>query len=333
MEERTLAEFFAGRDRWDEHAGATGGTDHWCSRSPWTLGVQTAFRGDAAGDVLIGDAEHGQVAFARRQLEDSSNALLPFDATWGFASAVVSSASDPATLGQFCDDAAAWLVADPEWRLLACSGVAEGSALDRALIAAFARHARVLAGMDTDRCVASLTGGLESWEEQRTRSFRRNLRQAERRTEDAGVTIEVADTCVASDVLERLHAVEQRSWKGMDGSGIESPEMGALYASLVADLSKADDAGRCALRCVFARLDGRDVGFILGGVLGDTYRGLQLSFTEDVRALSIGNVLQAHETARLCAAGVDRYDLGMDIPYKRNWGEQIVRTRTLVIVR
>ena len=196
------------------------------------------------------------------------------------------------------------------------------------MIAGFAPHARVLAGMDTDRCVASLAGGFDAWEGRRTRSFRRNLRQALRRAEDGGVTIEIADTCAAANIIDRLHTVERRSWKGMDGSGIESPEMGALYASLVADLAHTN-----ALRCAFARLNGRDVGFILGGVFGDTYRGLQLSFTEDVRAFSIGNVLQAHETARLCVAGVDRYDLGMDIPYKRNWGEQVVRTRTLIIVR
>ena len=329
MEERTLDELHRHRGSWDHHAVRTDGIDHWCSQSPWMLGVHCAFSapGDV-GDVLIGAADHGSVAFARRGLEDGSPALLPMDATWAFASAVVSSARDPASLHHFCRDAAAWIVADPGWRLLACSGILAGSALDRALISAFAPHARVLAGPDTIRCVASLDGAFEGWEGRRTRVFRRNLRQAQRRAADAGVAIEIADGLAPDVLLRRLHHVEQSSWKGQDGSGIESPEMGAFYASIVHDLAE-----RTAARCAFARLGDEDVGFILGGVLGDTYRGLQLSFAEKVRALSIGNILQAHEIARLCTEQVGRYDLGMDIPYKRNWGEQLVTTRTLLIVR
>lgn len=333
VEERTLDELRADRLTWDDHVATTEGIDHWCSMSPWMLGVHTAFSHAAAtADVLVGVAEDGQLAFARRHLEDGSGALLPMDATWAFGSAIVSSAEDTRALERFCRDCAAWLIADPDWRLLACSGIAEGSPLDRALIAAFAPHARVLAGPDTDRCVAALGGGLEAWQARRTRTFRRNIRQAERRAEDAGVTVEIADGLAPHVLVERLHGVEQASWKGVDGSGIESPEMGTLYAGLVLDLSSGPNT-RGSLRCAFARLGGRDVGFVLGGVLGDTYRGLQLSFVENIRTLSIGNVLQAHEVARLCADGVGRYDLGMDIPYKRNWGEQLVTTRTLLVAR
>ena len=329
MEERTLDELQRRRVSWDHHAVHTDGIDHWCSQSPWMLGVHGAFSapGDV-GDVLIGETDDGSVAFARRELEDGSPALLPMDATWAFASAVVSSARDPALLQRFCRDAASWIVADPDWRLLACSGVLAGSAFDLALISAFAPHARVLAGPDTIRCVASLDRAFEGWEGRRTRIFRRNLRQAQRRAADAGVAIEIADGLAPNVLLGRLHQVERSSWKGQDGSGIESPEMGALYASIAHDLAE-----RTAIRCAFARLGDEDVGFILGGVLGDTYRGLQLSFIEKVRALSIGNILQAHEVARLCTEQVGRYDLGMDIPYKRNWGELLVTTRTLLIVR
>ena len=40
-------------------------------------------------------------------------------------------------------------------------------------------------------------------------------------------------------------------------------------------------AARGALRLSFARDGERDVGYVLGGVLGDTYRGLQLSYDAD----------------------------------------------------
>ena len=329
MEERSLDELQLDRRSWDHHAVRTEGIDHWCSQSPWMLGVHHAFSpARVVGDLLVGAADDGLVAFARRELEDGSPALLPLDATWAFSSAVVSSAPDERSVGRFCRDAAAWIVADPDWRLVAFSGLAAGSPLDRGLVAAFAPHSRVLAGPDTIRCVASLDGGFEGWEGRRTRVFRRNLRQAQHRAADAGVVIEIADGLAPDVLLRRLHQVEQSSWKGRDGSGIESPEMGSLYASIVRDLAE-----RNAVRCAFARLSREDAGFILGGVLGDTYRGLQLSFVENVRALSIGNILQAHEVARLCAAGVGRYDLGMDIPYKRSWGEELVTTRTLLTVR
>ncbi len=126
--------------------------------------------------------------------------------------------------------------------------------------------------------------------------------------------------------------------------------MAMLYDNVVRSLYS-----KGALRCVFARRGGADIGFILGGVLGDTYRGLQLSFTENARQYSVGSLMQWHEVQRLCSStdhsGADqpsaadatrpqastepvtRYDLGMDMEYKRLWGELTPTTRTLLVVR
>ena len=44
-------------------------------------------------------------------------------------------------------------------------------------------------------------------------------------------------------------------------------------------------------------------------------------------------MLQGHEIARPCREQVARYGLGMDIPYKRSWTEQLMTTRTILAVR
>ena len=320
-----------GSSQWDRCAAATPGIDRWCSRTPWMLAVHAAFDDEPArhlGAPVVGAAEHGCVGFVPRLLEDGTPALLPFDAVWAFASAVVTDAPDASCLAAFVADAVSWIVADERWRLSAWPGLISGSELDSYVIAALAMFGRVHAGPTTDRCVASLDGGLDGWLSRRSRTFRRNLRQADRRGEEVGVRFETLDDQTPDTILRRLHTIERQSWKGRIGSGIETDDMAVLYATLVHRLSRQHD-----VRCTIATLEGRDVGFVLGGVLGDTYRGLQLSYVDDVGALSIGRLLQWHELQRLSDAGVSAYDLGMDMLYKRAWAEQIVSTRTLLCIR
>ena len=92
----------------------------------------------------------------------------------------------------------------------------------------------------------------------------------------------------------------------------------------------------CALgqqRTIFARLGGRDVGYILGAVMAGEYRGLQFSYDAEVAPLGIGGLLQLEQIGELCASGVARYDLGTEMDYKRRWAEDIMETEMLVLVR
>jgi CelD/BcsL family acetyltransferase involved in cellulose biosynthesis len=92
----------------------------------------------------------------------------------------------------------------------------------------------------------------------------------------------------------------------------------------------------CALgqqRAMFATLDGRDIGYILGAVLDGEYRGLQFSYDDDDSALGIGGLLQYQQIAALCEEGVLRYDLGTEMDYKRRWAELTLETEMLVVVR
>ena len=74
------------------------------------------------------------------------------------------------------------------------------------------------------------------------------------------------------------------------------------------------------------------VAYILGAVLGDTYRGLQASFDQDYEPYSLGSLAHYHQIAELCASGVAAYDLGTDVEYKRRWGEDGLETVALVAV-
>jgi CelD/BcsL family acetyltransferase involved in cellulose biosynthesis len=88
-----------------------------------------------------------------------------------------------------------------------------------------------------------------------------------------------------------------------------------------------------AFRGLVATIEGRDVGFVFGGVFGSTYRGLQVSFDADHRALGLGNVLQARLIERLAGEGITTYDLGSDIEYKARWAEPGLTTATLVVLQ
>ena len=84
---------------------------------------------------------------------------------------------------------------------------------------------------------------------------------------------------------------------------------------------------------MFARLEGEDVAYIFGAVFGDTYRGLQFSFDSRFSSLSLGNLCQLEEVRRLIESGLRRYDLGSEVRYKRNWGEEVVETACLIARR
>jgi CelD/BcsL family acetyltransferase involved in cellulose biosynthesis len=63
------------------------------------------------------------------------------------------------------------------------------------------------------------------------------------------------------------------------------------------------------------------------------YRGLQFSYHDDHAALGLGGLLQYQQIVALCDEGVERYDLGTEMDYKRRWAEDIMETEMFVVVR
>lgn len=327
----------ASHAEWDADAGAAQqqGIDPWCSRPTWSVAVHHAFATDGDPGPPVGLASPiGIAAFAQLRADDGATVLAPLDRVWGFGASIIPSATpdnpdNPDDPIELLDDTVAALLAMPNWKICVLAGTVEDSPLDTATIDAFGRHLPLYAGESRTRCQASLDGGIDGYLSRRAREHRRNIRQAERRAANAGLTFTVDDGADPTTTITRLHAVESSSWKGLEGSGIEAAEMATLYERLVRVL-----AANGALRCVFAQHgNGDDAGFILGGVLGDTYRGLQISFTEDARELSVGNLLQWHEVQRMCTDGLHTYDLGMDIEYKRRWAETQLTTRAIIAIR
>lgn len=314
---------------------ATPGIDPWCSGPDWVLSVAVGFAPDAERLLLTTDDGTGFALLAayagppdgggRRSDVELLSGLEPL---WGFGCPILG--PDP---GSVAAELADHLLAAGDARSLLLPGLpplddplAEGGRLTTLPIAtALSDLGRVGAGRGISRQVADLDGGLDRWLERRSPRFRRNLRRARRLADEADLTI--VDAADDADVFERILAIERRSWKGLDDSGITSPEMTTTYRTMVDRLQ-----ARGRLLANVAVLGGRDVGYILGGLRARRYRGLQLSFTVDAEALSVGHLLQLHQITRLTDEDrADVYDLGMDFGYKRRWADRLEPSTILLV--
>lgn len=294
---------------YDAAVRETVGIDVFCSSSDWALAARDAWAPGAPTHLARG--AHGYAVFVRTTDKLGAQILMGFDTEWGFACPIVGHDGVAKEVAASLDT--------ETWHAILLPGLVPGARLMRAVVAAFRRH-EVRMGPVLTRWVASLEGGLDGYLSRRSAKHRSNLRGAARRARSDGITFERGGT------LERAVAVERRSWKGAEGTGLLVPEMRAFYGSLLARLG--DRA-----RMVFARRDGEDVGYILGGVRDGTYRGFQFSYDRRFARLSLGSLLQVQQIAALAEEGVSTYDMGIDLPYKRRWADGSVDTVTLAVIR
>ena len=286
--------------------------DPFCTRSDWILPFHDAFH---AGCEVVAARQGGSFAV----LGEESGVLRPLEAMWGFASPLVG--AEAVELLAEC------LAQRAERREpLYLSGIPPQGLRARALIARLgASHTLSVAGL-TVRFVAELDT-LDRYLARRSAKQRANLRRALRRARAAGIEFEALapepESCAAA--YARVLAVEARSWKAASGNGVDRGPMREFYARMFPRL-----AARGALRVLFARRDGEDVGYLSGGLAGAHFRGLQFSFDERLRPLGVGNALQLEMIARLCAEGARAYDLGGQSGYKARFGEREVATLALV---
>jgi nitroreductase len=312
------ADFARRLDDFDAAVAASPDIDRFCSGSEWTLAAKDAWAPKA--ETWIARGEHGWTVFLRQGEPADTPVMSGFETMWGLSCPLAGPAGKPLAL-EFLD-----AVGTEPWRVLILTGLRTGSPLLDAL-ARFARDlGAVRPGPLLRRRVASLQGGVDGFLKRRSAKFRANLRRAAKLARAAGVAFESAPN--SSVAVARAAAVERRSWKGAQDTGLASPDFRAFYDSMGARL-----AARGRLRAIFARRDGEDVGYILGGVRDRAYRGFQFSYDARLRALSLGSLLQLEQVAELAAEGVESYDLGVDLPYKRRWGELSFETATLAIYR
>lgn len=295
--------------------------DRFCASSAWILSAHEAFTSEAALHVLRTDEGWAPLMRMRTVLGWT---WMPLEASWGLAAPCVG--ADPGAVATALAEHA--LAHREGWDALFLSGLTRGGPAFNKLIHAFSRRHRLGLGQKTVRCVASLEGGMDGFWSRRSGRFRKNLRRDARRASDA-LVFERHGTGAdvdASALFARIVAVEATSWKAHDGHGIHEGPMRDFYAAMVPRL-----AAEGRLRVTFATLEGRDVGYVLGGVAGPSYRGLQISFDRTYHAWALGNRLQLATIEGLVDEGCASYDLGTDMAYKRRWAEQTVETVPLVV--
>ena len=316
------------RNRAEEHdraVAATEGIDQFCSSLDWLLPAHEAFSPDHPLHLRV--SENGFVTLARGFNPRIGRYLQPLEASWCLA-APFAGADVEALVDEFADECESRLV---DWDLLYLSGIPPDTPLFRRLVATFGLRHRIGLGHRTARYVASLEGGLDDYLARRSSKFRANLRRSRRLADDQDVTYEHVHDVSENDagaLYERILAVEERSWKGMSGTGILDGGMNTFYRIMLPRLAR-----RNALRCVFARQGDRDVAFVFGGIFENTYRGLQLSYDDDLSKLSLGNLVQLEMIEALCDEGLLHYDLGSELDYKSRWAESRQETVTLWVWR
>ncbi|MGI9613732.1 MAG: GNAT family N-acetyltransferase [Acidimicrobiales bacterium] len=323
----TLAEIDAKSSEIEAALEATDEIDRWCSGPDWVIPVHHGFAPDASTLLLetTASATPGFALLARYRLADGRRMLAGLEPLWGFASPLIGS-----DIGVLASSLATHLSIDDGWDVLVLPGMPmpeTPTAFTAEVVRALGTLGEVRIGEGMTRQVVDLADGYDEWLARRSRTFRRNLRHAAERAAREGVTYEsVSDY---DGVFERLLAVEERSWKGADDSGITSSEMRATYAAMTERL-----ASQGRLRAHVARCGGEDIGYIVGGVRAGRYRGLQLSFVQEAESLSVGHLLQSHQLQLLVTDDeAVSYDLGMDFEYKRRWADRTVTSFTVVIER
>lgn len=322
MEPLSRVEFAQLAPEFDAVVSQTPEVDHFCSSSDWVLPADQALM--PPRDAWLWRGEHSWLACARGQNRGGWVLVQALEAAWGLASPVLG--ANP-VLGA---REIAWHLRgrEHEWDVVLLSGLSLESAWFDALLRELAPHYGLRGGTPTRRHVASLEGGLDGFLSRRSRNLRKSIKKSQRRAEEAGITLVAAhaDADDADAIYERILDVERRSWKGKEGVGIESGGMREFYRLMNRRLAR-----RGAQRCYFAQHEGRDIGYVLGGVLADSYRGLQFSYDDDYAEYGIGGVLQMAQITELCAQGFTEYDLGTDLAYKQRWSDDVRETVLLII--
>lgn len=324
MEPMTIESLAEAPASFDAAVLATADIDRFCSSSAWVVPAHAAFH--AAQRPFVWRSDAGWIALSRGEAYGLGRYLAPLEAMWGLACPVVG--PDPKRLAR--DAMQAFGESRAEWDVLWLGGLLKEGPLFRELAGRLSTMlgASLKLGPATTRWTATLRGGFDGWLSRRSAKFRANLRRALAKARASGLAFEWYDALTpeaASALYERILTIEATSWKGLEGSGFVGGDMRTFYRAMVPRLARAG-----ALRAVVATKDGVDAAFVFGGVFGGTYRGLQVSFDDRYRELSLGNVMQAEMIARLAAAGVATYDLGSDMEYKARWAEPGIETVTLV---
>lgn len=325
MERLSLSVFESLNTQFDALVATSPGVvDVFCSSTPWILSAYEAFSPNYTPWLARSDA--GMVALVESTHESIGRFRQPMEASWCLANAFAGAQPQKLAL----DFVQASLREASDWDLLFLSGLECDSMLFRELAAGFSARYFVGLGVPVRRFRASLSGGFDGFLSRRSSKFRANSRRIMRRAIEAGFTFEYFRHFEGASCWETMYEeilkVEARSWKGKAGTGLLDEPMQHFYRLMFPRL-----VAQGALRVMFILRGGERVGSIFGGVNGQMYRGLQMSFDQDLGAHSLGNLAQLGMIGFLCDEGLGWYDLGSELEYKGRWAEHRVETQPLII--
>ena len=304
--------------QWDAAVDRTPDVDRFCTSTFWSFAAATSFP-EVDPPVVVGD---GAAFCGLRSATTSEGAtvLVGLDPIWGFASPAVGAPRTAASM-------VAGRLSIEEFRYAVVTGQRADSPLTACIVRALDRSFRLLRGPVQERLQIDLHEGADAWRRRRSGRFRQRLGQLQRRADEAGVEVADVSALPPDELFPRLLAVEAASWKADEGTGMNAPALADFYRQASVRLAGCDQ-----LRVLVGRVDGGDVGYILGGVRGDVYRGMQLSYVRAASDLGIGHLLQLAQIERLQHEGIVTYDMGMDMPYKRRWADRVDETFAIVAV-
>lgn len=302
---------------WERSVDLEAQPDPFCCAPVWQLAAHRAF---APGRrVLAHGTEDSVLVLAEAALSSGQPLLTSLEAHWFFGCPLLG----PDATGLLAEALALMSHRYGHLPALLLGGIVPGSRRARELFTCCDPLFDIYLAGECIQGGASLEGGLDGFLSRRSANLRSKWRKSFRRAAGRGVTFErscPADRAGADSVYARMLAVEQHSWKGLGHCGMTESPAREFYAGMIRRL-----AVRGAARVMFARHEGRDIGFIFGGMLGPCYRGQQFSYDAAWKDLSIGNLLQVEQARWLCEEGAVRYDMGTasgePMAYKRHWTE------------
>jgi hypothetical protein len=305
-------------DSWDAVVERDDALDPFCARSAWQLSYHDAFAPERP--LWLACEDGAVVVLAERADPAGAPVLESLENMWGLSPALLGPAAGELLARSLVDEPVAVLL----------SGLPFDRKRFAPLLRALEGRYSVRAFESSRRFVASLDGGIDGWLARRSRSFRRSLRGSLRRVADHGIEFRCAETSDVSrlgPLYDRVLAIEARSWKGAAGNGANVEPMSSFYRLMWPRLAAAGQ-----LRLLFAERDGKDLGYLHGGLVGSSFRGLQFSFDDELRDAGLGNALQFEMLKRLCDEGATDYDLGSRSEYKSRWAEQTLQSVGLYLL-
>ena len=323
MEEHTATDLEDRAYEIDQAVAITPDVDRFCSSSLWILPAWKAFLPEHRLWAMEG--AEGFILLAIGEDKSLGTYVHPLEASWALANPFIGPNAAELTR-EFIDLSRR---TEQPWDILFLSGIRPDSPHFHELLRGFRGHFSLGLGPSSVRRIASLEGGLDGFLGRRSSKFRHNLRRSRRRAEDTGITVEFIaapslEECIP--LFDRALEIEQRSWKANLDTGIINSPMTAFYRDMLPRLVQ-----RKALRFLFLTLDGVDIAYCFGAVFDHDFRGLQMSFDDSYRAHSPGSLAQLAIIDALAAEGVQNYDLGSDMEYKRDWAEESLETLAIVV--